>query len=326
MSDSSNDPSTTDTMDSKDKQKSDQAPSGTGLRASNKTNKQSHKQEGAQLVVDTKRKAQRLIGRFLDMLRIRIEDAVAEVRRKKNGEALSERAVPSEGVSRESMRGLQLSRRHRLRGLYSRVHYNDPGDCCSSGRILCSVAVLAVSDAFDGPPASSLSYELLCQQYKSVKDQHARAKEQKCQGNLGIKSFVCATSDWRTLYFKTSSRFRQRDVMASENMNNAIKDHLIHQQRPLYLQPRRQDGSYPWMDVAASGGSGSGGGEAGGLSAEAMDISGDGAGGSGGGGAATARRRHATSIVSVEAPNTDVNPTADAPNSSSSHTKKKAKK
>jgi hypothetical protein len=29
-------------------------------------------------------------------------------------------------------------------------------------------------------PISSLSYELLCQQCKVVKDQHARAKEQKC--------------------------------------------------------------------------------------------------------------------------------------------------
>jgi hypothetical protein len=28
-------------------------------------------------------------------------------------------------------------------------------------------------------PVSSLSYELLCQQYKVVKDQYARAKEQK---------------------------------------------------------------------------------------------------------------------------------------------------
>ena len=40
--------------------------------------------------MDTKRRAQRLIGCFLETLRIRIEDAVAEVRRKKNSEALSE--------------------------------------------------------------------------------------------------------------------------------------------------------------------------------------------------------------------------------------------
>jgi len=147
-------------------------------------------------------------------------------------------------------------------------------------------------------------------------------------------AFVCATSDWRTLYCKTCKRFRQRDVMASDNMNNAIKDHLIHQQRPFYLQPQRQDGSYPWMDVA-SGGSGGGGGEAGEPSAEVMDSIGDGAGGSGGGGAVAAspsmvavtnaggltRKRRTASIVSVEVPNTDVDPTADAPGSSSGRTK-----
>jgi hypothetical protein len=129
MSNSNSDPSTTDTTDSKDKKKSDQAPSIAGQRASKKTNKQSFigslgwhhptvslevgtleastkrvlsnppdlqqevakcLKEGSQLAVDTKRKAQRLIGRFLETLRIRIEDAVAEARRKKNSEALSE--------------------------------------------------------------------------------------------------------------------------------------------------------------------------------------------------------------------------------------------
>ncbi|KAG9062895.1 hypothetical protein KI688_005202 [Linnemannia hyalina] len=88
--------------------------------------------------------------------------------------------------------------------------------------------------------------------------------------------------------------------MASENMKDAIKDQLIYQQRPLYLQPRRQDGYYPWVDVADGGGSGGGGGEAGGPSAVAMYSSEDGAGGRGGGGAATARRRRAASIVSNE--------------------------
>ncbi|KAK5815552.1 hypothetical protein F5H01DRAFT_405658 [Linnemannia elongata] len=116
-----------------------------------------------------------------------------------------------------------------------------------------------------------------------------------------------------------------RDVMASENMNNAIKGHLIHQQRPHYLQPRRQDGSYPWMDVAAGDGSGGGGGEAAGPSAVAMDSNGDEAGGGGGGGAVTARKRRAASIVSVEVPDTGIYPMTDALSSSSSHMGKKAK-
>ncbi|KAF9147608.1 hypothetical protein BG015_010713 [Linnemannia schmuckeri] len=124
-------------------------------------------------------------------------------------------------------------------------------------------------------------------------------------------------------------------------MNNSIKNHLIHQQRPLYLQPQRQDGSYPSMDVAAGGGSGGDGGEAGGPSAEAMDSSGDGAGGSGGGGGAAAaipsmaaatnvggptRKRRAASVFSAEVPNTDVDPTVDIPSSSSVHTKNKPRK
>ncbi|OAQ26935.1 hypothetical protein K457DRAFT_21758, partial [Linnemannia elongata AG-77] len=129
-------------------------------------------------------------------------------------------------------------------------------------------------------------------------------------------AFVCATSDWRTLYCTTCKRFLQRDVMASENMNNAIKGHLIHQQRPHYLQPRRQDGSYPWMDAAAGDGSGGGGGEAAGPSAVAMDSNGDEAGGGGGGGAVTARKRRAASIVSVEVPDTGIYPMTDALSSS----------
>jgi hypothetical protein len=46
--------------------------------------------EGSQLAFDIKRKAQGLIGCYLEMLRTRIEDAVVEARRKSNGEALSE--------------------------------------------------------------------------------------------------------------------------------------------------------------------------------------------------------------------------------------------
>ncbi|KAG9071286.1 hypothetical protein KI688_005497 [Linnemannia hyalina] len=147
--------------------------------------------------------------------------------------------------------------------------------------------------------------------------------------------FVCATSDWWTLFCKICKRFWQRDVMASKNMNNAIKGHLIHQQRPLYLQPQRRDGTYPWMDVTTGGDSGGGGGGEGADGPpEAMDVN---VGGNAGGGSAAAspsmaatttvsgptRKRRATSIVSVEDPNTDVVPTADTP---SVHTKNKSRK
>ncbi|KAF9996824.1 hypothetical protein BGZ79_009439 [Entomortierella chlamydospora] len=64
--------------------------------------------------------------------------------------------------------------------------------------------------------------------------------------------FVCSTSDWRTLYCKNCKCFRQRDTMASDNMNAIVKSYLTDQKRPLHLQPRRQDGSYPWNDFASS--------------------------------------------------------------------------
>ncbi|KAG0377717.1 hypothetical protein BGX24_005552, partial [Mortierella sp. AD032] len=63
--------------------------------------------------------------------------------------------------------------------------------------------------------------------------------------------FVCATSNWRSLYCKTCKTFRQRDVMASNNMNAAVRSHLADQQRPLYLQPKRQNGTYAWTGVVA---------------------------------------------------------------------------
>ncbi|KAF9339591.1 hypothetical protein BGX26_009265, partial [Mortierella sp. AD094] len=31
-------------------------------------------------------------------------------------------------------------------------------------------------------------------------------------------------------------------------MVNAVQGHLLHQQRPLYLQPVDEDGHYPWME------------------------------------------------------------------------------
>ncbi|KAG0357640.1 hypothetical protein BGZ54_000260 [Gamsiella multidivaricata] len=201
---------------------------------------------------------------------------------------------------------------------------------------------LAKFTAVQGPPALNSTFEAffvnlarsLDYLVLGINEHYSSKKCPVCHG------FVCATSNWRTLYCKTRKCFRQRYVMASANMNNAIKAHLIHQQRPLYLQPQRQDGSYPWMNVAADSGSGGSGGEAGGLSADAIDSIGVGAGGSGGGGAAAASpsiaaatnsggltsKRRAASIVSVEVSNTDVNPTADASSSSSDRTMKKARK
>ena len=40
-----------------------------------------------------------------------------------------------------------------------------------------------------------------------------------------------------------------RDVMAGHNMANAVRGHLLAQQRPRYLQPRDADNNYPWEET-----------------------------------------------------------------------------
>lgn len=61
------------------------------------------------------------------------------------------------------------------------------------------------------------------------------------------EGFVCKTEEWRWLYCPTCKRNWQRDVMAAKNMCRAVKEHLMKQSRPQYLQPQRKDGSFPWM-------------------------------------------------------------------------------
>ncbi|KAG0251977.1 hypothetical protein BG011_007278 [Mortierella polycephala] len=43
-----------------------------------------------------------------------------------------------------------------------------------------------------------------------------------------------------------------RGVMAAHNMCNVVHDHLLRQQRPLYLQPTDNKGWYPWMQGSSS--------------------------------------------------------------------------
>ncbi|KAF9919060.1 hypothetical protein FBU30_011177 [Linnemannia zychae] len=123
--------------------------------------------------------------------------------------------------------------------------------------------------------------------------------------------FVCATSDWRRLYCEICKRFWQCD-------------------RPLYLQPQRRDGTYPWMDVTtASDGGGGGAGDGAGVPSEAMDVSMDGAGGDSGGEAAAA----SPSIVSAANVHglarkrpADIDPTVDTPGPSPIHIKSTPRK
>ncbi|KAF9995189.1 hypothetical protein BGZ79_011134 [Entomortierella chlamydospora] len=77
------------------------------------------------------------------------------------------------------------------------------------------------------------------------------------------------------------------------------------------LTRRRTGGPFAVRPANASNSAIGGGGESGGLSAVAMDSCGNEETNAGG----PARKRGATSIVSVEVPNTDVDPAANAPSS-----------
>ncbi|KAG0294208.1 hypothetical protein BGZ98_001851, partial [Dissophora globulifera] len=46
-----------------------------------------------------------------------------------------------------------------------------------------------------------------------------------------------------------------RDELAAHNMVNAVQGHLLHQKRPLYLQPVDKDGHYPWIETKTTRGS-----------------------------------------------------------------------
>ncbi|KAG0031303.1 hypothetical protein BGZ82_007040 [Podila clonocystis] len=51
----------------------------------------------------------------------------------------------------------------------------------------------------------------------------------------------------RRLFCSNCKRFMHRDVVAGQNICNAVVGHLEHQRRSLYLQPVTANGSYPWM-------------------------------------------------------------------------------
>ncbi|KAH7054816.1 hypothetical protein BKA57DRAFT_501348 [Linnemannia elongata] len=46
------------------------------------------------------------------------------------------------------------------------------------------------------------------------------------------------------------------DEMAAHNMVNVVQGHLLHQQRPLYLQTVDENGRYLWMAMVMTGDSG----------------------------------------------------------------------
>ncbi|KAK3810077.1 MAG: hypothetical protein J3Q66DRAFT_391248 [Benniella sp.] len=56
----------------------------------------------------------------------------------------------------------------------------------------------------------------------------------------------------RRLYCSNCKVKFHRDVMAGENIANIVQSYLVHQRRPLYLQPYDADGNYPWELTATS--------------------------------------------------------------------------
>ncbi|KAF9181646.1 hypothetical protein BGZ51_005279 [Haplosporangium sp. Z 767] len=72
----------------------------------------------------------------------------------------------------------------------------------------------------------------------------------------------------RQLYCPTCEINAYRDVMTGHNIANIVRHHLVHQQRPLYLQSIDSQERYPWMDgsSSSSGDGGGGGGSDGSIS------------------------------------------------------------
>ncbi|KAF9155230.1 hypothetical protein DFQ26_009808, partial [Actinomortierella ambigua] len=53
---------------------------------------------------------------------------------------------------------------------------------------------------------------------------------------------------FRRLHCRNCKRYFHRDKMAAHNMCNVVRSALDGHGRPLYLQPVRSDGTYPWLD------------------------------------------------------------------------------
>ena len=61
----------------------------------------------------------------------------------------------------------------------------------------------------------------------------------------------------RRLYCKTCRMYLHRDVMAAENICKIVQGYVRGHGRPLSLQPRNSDGTYPWLETRSSANIGS---------------------------------------------------------------------
>ncbi|CAO3573943.1 unnamed protein product [Mortierella alpina] len=62
--------------------------------------------------------------------------------------------------------------------------------------------------------------------------------------------------EYRRLYCNHCRAYFHRDVMAAENMCNVIRSYLLHQRRPLYLQPTDNKGRFLWSSDDGNSGTG----------------------------------------------------------------------
>ncbi|KAG0200251.1 hypothetical protein BGX33_011132 [Mortierella sp. NVP41] len=70
----------------------------------------------------------------------------------------------------------------------------------------------------------------------------------------GCEQFVAQVT-MRQFYCRHCKVYHHRDVMAAHNMYRIVHGYLVDQKRPLYLQPRLQDGTYLWATSAGVGAS-----------------------------------------------------------------------
>ncbi|KAG0302199.1 hypothetical protein BGZ98_007691 [Dissophora globulifera] len=60
--------------------------------------------------------------------------------------------------------------------------------------------------------------------------------------------FVCQTKSLRRHYCFKCWKYRHRDVLEGHDICNILKSRVEQQERPLFLQPMKGDGSYVWVE------------------------------------------------------------------------------
>lgn len=62
----------------------------------------------------------------------------------------------------------------------------------------------------------------------------------------GCKQFVAQTENIRRFYCGSCGKYMHRDIMAGHNMVNILRSYVEDQERPDYLHPVDENGTFPW--------------------------------------------------------------------------------